>query len=73
MCNILHAGIFLLDDEVGPAVLFAGRYSVYVGPDSVCSSSDYLPVHQHSLLDLSPSRYLLLTVETVPEDVNSMA
>jgi hypothetical protein len=28
-----------------------------VGPDSVCSSSSYLPPHQHLLLDLSPFRY----------------
>jgi hypothetical protein len=42
-------------------------------PDSVCSSLSYLPVHQHSLLDLSPFRYLLLTAETVPVDGNSMA
>jgi hypothetical protein len=58
---------------VGPAVPLACRYSVYAGPDSVCSSLSYLPVHQHSLLDLSPCRYSLLTAETVPADGNSMA
>jgi hypothetical protein len=58
---------------VGPAVPLTCRYSFYVDPDSVCSSLSYLPAHQHSLLDLSPSRYLLLTAETVPADGNSMA
>jgi hypothetical protein len=43
--------------EVGPAVPLTCRYSVYAGPDSVCSSSSYLPSHQHLLLDLSPFRY----------------
>jgi hypothetical protein len=42
---------------VGPAIPLACRYSVYVGPDSVCSSLSYLLVHQHSLLNLSPFRY----------------
>jgi hypothetical protein len=41
--------------------------------DSVCSSLSYLPVHQHSLLDLSPFRYSLWTAETMPMDGNSMA
>jgi hypothetical protein len=42
---------------VGPAVPLGCRYSVYAGPNSVCSSSSYLPSHQHLLLNLSPSRY----------------
>jgi hypothetical protein len=58
---------------VGPAIPLACRYSVYASPNSVCSSLSYLPVHQHSLLDLSPFRYSLLTAETVPADGNSMA
>jgi hypothetical protein len=44
--------------EVSPAIPLACCYLVYVGPDSVCSSSSYLPSHQHLLLDLSPFRYL---------------
>jgi hypothetical protein len=43
--------------EVGPAVPLACYYSVYAGPDSVCSSSSYHPSHQHLLLNLSPFRY----------------
>jgi hypothetical protein len=58
---------------VSPAVPLACRYSVYAGPNSVCSSLSYLPVHQHSLLDLSPFKYSLLTAETVLVDGNSMA
>jgi hypothetical protein len=43
--------------KVSPAVPLACCYSVYAGPDSVCSSSSYLSPHQHLLLDLSPFRY----------------
>jgi hypothetical protein len=59
--------------EVSPAILFACCYSVYGGPNSVCSPSGYLSSHQHLLLNLSPFSYPLLTAETVPADSDSMS
>jgi hypothetical protein len=50
-------GQAFMEHYIGPAVPLACRYSVYAGPDLVCSSSSYLPSHQHLLLDLSPFRY----------------
>jgi hypothetical protein len=44
--------------EVSSTILFACCYSVYMGPNLVCSPSGYLSSHQHLLLDLSLFSYL---------------
>jgi hypothetical protein len=74
VCNILHTGIFSWM-PIWSRSCRSARLSLFSLREShsVCSSLSYLPAHQHSLLDLSPFRYLLLTAETVPADGNSMA
>jgi hypothetical protein len=52
--------------EVGPAIPFTCHYSVYVGPDSVCSPSGYLSSHQYLLLNLSLFSYPYVMKVTSP-------
>jgi hypothetical protein len=60
--DLLHFTSFMLyfslgcQYEVSPAILFSCHYSVYAGPNSVCSPSGH-PPRLYLLLNLSPFSY----------------
>jgi hypothetical protein len=75
MICVLHAGTFLLDAGIK---LVSSFHSSVTNQSALVlsqtfSPSGYLSFHHYLLLDLSPSGYLLLTVDAVLSDSKSMS